>query len=463
MGKINITISTALLFMIFVITLTSCTSNGLSTFTSDSATPTSKKPVADKSMTTWDTLQPLSSAKLINMQKKTQDPIENGWIQLALITKQKNKSSKVIAGEVLTWRYQHPSHPATALLPDNNTLKQLQSDQRPKQIAVLLPHTGPYRHSGQLVREGILNAYYTHGDEAHQQRIKFYDTAKAQNMRELYQQALTDGADFVIGPLMKENVAELSQSGPLPTPVLALNYSPSEQKPEHFFEFGLLPEDEIQQLITRARLASYSRAIVIAPDNAWGKRLVSAFSTRWEKRGGKIQATWLYGDKTQFNQQIAALLEVNPVTDKRLMQEDNDKTTLAQQRRQDIDVIFLFAQSQDARLIVPLLRFYYANNIPVYATASVYAMKGSREIEADLNGVIICDTPWSLQQARSSSVSDIAPDRLYALGQDAYMLSESMTRLTTLPHFPVYGSTGALLLTSQQIHRRLPCMAIRNG
>ncbi|HVY53661.1 MAG TPA: penicillin-binding protein activator, partial [Gammaproteobacteria bacterium] len=54
-------------------------------------------------------------------------------------------------------------------------------------------------------------------------------------------------------------------------------------------------------------------------------------------------------------------------------------------------------------------------------------------------------------------------NRLYAIGRDAYLLSQSLTRLNTLPNFPIYGATGALSLEQQQVHQRLPWVTIRDG
>jgi uncharacterized protein len=465
---------TLLAVMLVALGLTSCSSASLSSLKPSTATPnphTSTKSTS-KTITTlwdgqaaqvWDKLQPLSTAKLADMQSKTQDPVKQAWIQLAMVTKQKNVRAPMFATELMAWRARHPSHPALSLLPDNHTLSQLQSTSPPRQIALLLPQSGPYGAWGQMVREGFLNAYYANQTTADKQRIKFYDTAETYNITALYQQALADGADVVIGPLDKENVQQLSRSASLPAPILALNYTDTSSRPSNFFEFGLLPEDEAGQLAYRAREAGHTKAIVIAPQNAWGKRLVTAFSDRWQANGGSIQASWYYADKTHFNEDIAHLLKVDPAADKRLMQEDNRKATLEQQRRQDIDVIVLFSQPQEARLIVPLLRFYYASNIPVYTTSSAYSGKPDPEKDVDLNGIIICDTPWSVNIARGKTEAGVLPNRLYAVGQDAYMLSQSLARLVTLPHFPLYGNTGALRLSAQQIHRRLPCVAIRNG
>lgn len=399
----------------------------------------------------WASLQQQSPTSLAELQAKTDDPNKKAWIQLALISKRKNVSTSSLANELMAWRQGNPSHPANQLIPSDSVLIQLKSSPPPHHIAILLPQSGVYASSGQSIREGFLHSYYANLSQVEKQTIKFYDTSSTSNMGALYQQALADGADFVIGPLMKENVSQLSASTKFTAPTLALNYTSSSffsSRPTNFYEFGLLPEDEITQIATHARQSGVSRAIVIAPENAQGMRLVSAFNARWKALGGTVQSGFYYPKQTDFNMDIPRLLNVNPNVDKKLMQKNNNKEILAQQRRQDFDVIFIFSPSQEARQIVPLLRFYYADNVPVYGISEIRSTQSDANL--DLKGVIVCDIP------------DKGSNRFYALGQDAYLLSQSMQSLENIPNFPLNGATGSLSMSAQQIHRQLLCAPI-NG
>lgn len=107
---------------------------------------------------------------------------------------------------------------------------------------------------------------------------------------------------------------------------------------------------------------------------------------------------------------------------------------------------------------MPLLKYYYAGDVPVYATTSVYSNKLNTPTDTDLNGVIVCDIPTDKSKPNASN-----SNRLYAVGEDAYLLSQSFHRLMQLPYFPIYGTTGGLsLASSHQIHRRTPCKPIYN-
>lgn len=411
----------------------------------------------------WDKLHHTSIAKLAELQRKTDDPIKSAWIQLAVISKQKNISTQQLTTELMTWREKYLDHPANSLFPENEILGKIQESISPKQIAILLPESGAYSSFGQIVKEGFLNAYYNDNGKQNDQKIKFYDTAMNKDINALYQQAVNEGADFVVGPLLKPQVAQLNNARNISIPVLALNYTDGNLA-NNLYEFGLLPEDEATQLADRATENNRSHALVIVPKNTWGERMVTAFTKRWENNGGSIQDTWQYvpKEREKYNDQIAKLLKINPETDELLNKDDENGGMLSQQRRQDFDVVILFAQPQDARIIVPLLRYYYVNNIPVYATSAVYSGTPNPIKDVDLNGIIVCDIPWKLQANQTTTPP--SHDRLFAVGQDAYKLTQSINRITRINNFPLYGTTGSLMMSAdQKIHRRLPCLTVHNG
>ncbi|OGT61843.1 MAG: hypothetical protein A3F14_03150 [Gammaproteobacteria bacterium RIFCSPHIGHO2_12_FULL_43_28] len=404
---------------------------------------------------TWENLQRIPSSQLTEMKKARLGETEQTWVELALISKDENRNTRDLARALLAWHEQNTTHPANQLLPDTNTLRRLANANPPRQIAVLLPQNGSYASSSQRIREGFLNAYYTNQLKAGKQNVKFYDTSQTQDLASLYEQAVAEGADFVVGPLVKEDVEQMSKKGPFRTPLLALNYTEPHlfnALPGNFYEFGLLPEDEAAQLAASARRSGLSDAIIIAPQNAWGRRLTSAFSSEWQTAGGNIRETWYFSPKTNFSQEIAKLLHVDLAKDKELMEAHSNRAALSQQRRQDFNVIFLFASAKDAEVIVPTLKFYYVNNVPIYATSTVNA-NNTNVSENDLKDVVVCDTP-----------SNRATDRLYSVGQDAYLLSQTLNQLETLQNFPIQGATGALVLSmKQQVHRRLPCRTVRHA
>lgn len=462
------------LFILFTFTLTGCSSKSASS----SAYPATPGPqtaaaVSDPALygkssnATWHTLQHTPLPTLQEAAATNQDPNAKGWLSLAVISKKYSTNSPQLIKELQTWRSAYPAHPGNSLFPNESTLNQLSSEPRPSHVAILLPLHGSMAASGQIVRSGFLSAYYDNlGQSQQKQAISFYDTNETSDLGSLYQKAVNEGADVVVGPLTKAEVEALHNFNHFNVRVLALNYSTSSffsSLPTNFYEFGLSPVEETQQMSDKARQAGRSHALVISSDDAWGHRVTDALNSSWKSNGGSITDTLYFTKQSNLTQDIAALLHINPKEDQALTREDNTKSVLAEQRRHDFDVIFLFAQPEMARQIVPLLRFYYAGNVPIYSISAVYSGHPNPVKDKDLNGVTFCETPWLIQMAHSSSGSPGQYDRLYAIGRDAYLLSQSIPRLNALPNFPIYGATGALDMDQQRIHQRLPWVTMHGG
>lgn len=321
----------------------------------------------------------------------------------------------------------------------------------PKHIALLLPLEGPMGVNGRSVRDGFLSAYYESSARAHiQQTISFYDTSKNPNIAALYQEAIQKGADRVVGPLIKKDVQALVHSGNITVPTLALNYTDIGWAglPHNFYEFGLSPLDEAQQLADKAKQDGRSRALVIASEGEWGRVVSKTLINQWQLDGGYVIDALYFTPQTDLTTAIPGFLHVNIANDRKT----TNKLALEQQRRQDFDVIFLLAEPQNARQIVPLLKYYYVENIPIYATSAIYSGVPNPQKDKDLNGVIFCDIPWLLTMAHANN------NRLYAVGRDAYRISNELS------HFPFSGATGELTLSSkQQVYRRLSWTVMRDG
>lgn len=409
--------------------------------------------------TLWNKLQYISLNDLNTTHLS--DPMQREWVDLAAISKRDSTDTSKLVSDLMAWRASNPKHPGNSLFPSNDALTKLVSDGQPKHIAVLLPLTGPLGKQGQVVRDGFLNSFYS----AHsKQAISFYNTNSNDNISVQYQKALSDGADFIIGPLTKPQVKSLMNQGSFQTATLALNYSDSGSSLKNFYQFGLAPQDEAVQLADKAHQNGYSHALIIASQNEWGQKVVKSLSSRFQSDGGKIQDVLYVTPKTDLTQQVANLLHVTPAkqgmnTIRNQQDKNNIQQTMQKQRRQDFDVIFLVTNSQTAKVVAPLLKFYYVNNVPLFATSSISAGKQLPN-DIDLDGIQFCDTPWTMAGTETGPKAN----RLYAVGKDSYLLSENLNRLAMMPSFPIYGSTGALTLTADnQIFRRLPWTQIRHG
>jgi outer membrane PBP1 activator LpoA protein len=332
----------------------------------------------------------------------------------------------------------------------------------PHHIVLLLPFSGHQANAGQAIREGFLAAYYQ--QKPANLSITMVDTNESSSIETAYQKAVQQGADFIVGPLDKKDVAIIDNMSHLAVPTLALNYtSPSASKQNAVYEFGLSPTDEAKQVAEKAWQSGYHSALMITPTGDWGQGIAHAFQERFEALGGRVVDSMSFSDTKQLAPKIRQLLQVKPDT---LASKKSNKLSNKQQRRQDANVIFLAAPPAIARQINPLLKFYYAGGLPVYSTSLVYSGKPSPTADHDLNGIIFPDMPLVLNPSTQAAPplpqkSAAENARLFALGVDAYRLA---TRFDALYSGQLNGVTGNLFVDSQRrVTRQLQWAQFRDG
>lgn len=351
--------------------------------------------------------------------------------------------------------------------------------QRKEKIALLLPTSGPLSGAAQAIKEGFFAAKNQEEQNTHLTlEVQIYNTDE-EAIVSLYQTAIEQGATIVVGPLEKEKVAELKELHDFPVPILALNYItepsvstikdtagqalPKPKDKGYFFQFGLSAEDEAEQIADQAILDGYQSAAVFFPDSEWGKRIAQSFIQRWRKQGGVVNASLLFSEPKKIAPDIKRLLAPKP---------RSDAAKLGLHRRQDIDFIFLLAMPDQARQIKPILNFYYAGDIPVYATSSLYTGLSDPDRDRDLNDLLFVDQPWMLESNDAMKVFAQTqwPNqfgqtaRLRGLGIDAYRLQDQLKSLSSSAQRTIQGVTGQLTSDkTHKIHRRLSLAQIQNG
>jgi hypothetical protein len=256
-----------------------------------------------------------------------------------------------------------------------------------------------------------------------------------------------------------------------------LNYTEEDriEFPPGLIQFGLAPEDEIEQAADLAWASGFRNAAIITPDSEDYLRLQSIFQTLWTEKGGELVSLTSYNGSADY----AAVI-------KRLMAIDSSEARAAQlldilprnnmeftpRRRQDIDFIFMIANPRQGRQIKPTLAFYFAGDIPVYSLPSVYDGLENPSADQDLNGIVFTDAPWILsnEDALKADVESILRPvpgplrRLRALGIDSYRLYTHLERLDDHAIDSLDGVTGSLSITdSGRIRRSLAVAHFENG
>jgi outer membrane PBP1 activator LpoA protein len=404
-----------------------------------------------------ESLTRLSEPELVNLEITGTNGL-SGWASLARLLKSYRIESKHFKTTFIDWQHRYPEHPANSLNFEN-----LQSTANNKlrsadTIAILLPQSGRYTHAALAIKAGLLAASNNQNTHSLKPNINFYDSSTA-DIQGLYQQAINSGAKLIIGPLQKKKIAQLAQLPELNIPVLALNRVAHLAK-DNLYQFGLSPEDEAEQIADKAFMDGHRNALLLVPDTALGHRIAHAFSNAWEFTGGRIVEAQTYNPKkTDYSFAIKQLLNYN------------DKTSRTR-IRQDADVIILAGRPREARLLNPQLRFYWATNIPIYATSQIYSGRPNPSRDMDLNNITFCDAPWLFSQTYQGQLSMQNQEnnwrqfpsqylRLFAMGIDSYGLLPYLDAMTN-NHYP--GATGKLILNQQNhIKRQLVCAKFTEG
>lgn len=399
------------------------------------------------------------------IEESKNDSMLLGWLELALISHQYRDNSKSLLAALDQWQMKFHNHPANHILPNPLDSVANKLVAQPKQIALLLPLSGPLAGPGTSVQDGFRAAVKAN-KVLHKPKIKVYDTAKG-NILEIYQQAIIEGAEFIVGPLTKNQVASISAIHH-PVPTLLLNDSEAAVE-DNSYLFGLSPTHEAIQVALKAHNKGYNKALVIAPSNEWGHEVTKAFSQEWQANGGQIADTFLYAANDDLNKKIRDFLQIthSQEREKQIKQQLGYHLQTVISRRQDFDMIFLLAYPSKARQIIPLLKYYYAGNMPVYATSSVYGGNANALKDKDLDGVIFCDMPWVFSHqmgSRNWPEQFNSYNRLYALGMDSYALATQLNQLLLFPADGNKDQNGIFYLQStQQVARVLEWGQFRQG
>lgn len=347
------------------------------------------------------------------------------------------------AGTAVPRLLPRPNQPVGTLSPAGTQ----QGYAMPTKVALLLPATGPVAIAGAAVRDGFFTALF-HAPVTQEQRpeVKVYDTGgTADGAVAAYQQAVTEGAALVVGPLGRATVAAVFAQPSLPVPVLALNHAQGNvPTPAGSYEFALLPEAEGAQLAAHMVTLGLHAAIVFRADNDTAARTFDAFKTQFASLGGQVaNDIVLPQGGVDFASQIQA--------------------ALAGSGSESGIVVLL--RPVEARLLLPQLRLA-RSTLPVFATSMVYAGTEDPTADGDLDGVQFCDQPWLFDaQAGLPDHTTMATllvtasgpaARLFAFGMDAYALMPYLGWLRSHPDHYVPGATGALTMDAFGHVQRTP-------
>jgi uncharacterized protein len=318
----------------------------------------------------------------------------------------------------------------------------------PVKLAVLLPLSGPLATASAPVRDGLLAGYY--GESRRRPEIDFYDTAgTAAGAVDAYGKATAAGADFVVGPLGRDEVSAVFGQANLPVPLLALNRA-NAAPPSGNAGFSLAPEEDgiiaAEYLLSRER----RNALVINGNDDNGRRAAAAFRQRFTERGG-------------------AVAEVISVADVPGSISEN----LASASQRGADAVFLALKGSTARAIAPQLAIAGLGGKSRVATSQLISGTGKPEQDSALDGIVYPTEVWTARGTgglpAASTLGVSLPTargpaaRLFAFGYDAWLLTAYLEKLATGDNAEVKGATGGLRLDGFGNVIRVPAWSTFNG
>lgn len=418
----------------------------------------------------WEALMALDTQQL-DLFNPGQPPAEDsGWFALAYAMKAYENNPEAMEVALEDWQRSYPNHPADLDSLRKTIKPSLRLPTEVDSIAVLLPESGPIAGAAKAVKQGIIAAHFSSGND---RQLKFYDVQN--NAAAAYQQAVEAGASIVIGPLDKPSVEQLARLDSLPVPVIALNRISGQPAHSNLFQFGLAPEDDARTAAKFAADQGYRRALVLGPRSDWGERVTEAFENAWQKEGGAVVRSNGYRESaSDFSEVIVPLFGLNSSEQRAKALQSTLGRTLEfePRRRQDVDFIFMVAKPLKARQLVPQFRFHRSGQLPVISTSHVYDGEADSRQDIDLNGTIISDIPWIINAPEDSIYQGLLNQaqgdkgtfmRLAAMGVDAYRLTERLAELSR-GNNRYDGVTGSLQINSEgHIQRLMPQGIFKDG
>ncbi len=401
-----------------------------------------------------------------------------GWLELGLIAYQAQRGARV-GPALVSWRTRFPQHVAQNLANQDAIMPPVAALAPPvaagAHVAVLLPLSGRAAAQAAQIRDGLLASWFA-SPTGTVPPLRFYDTAQLP-VAEALRLANDSGADQIIGPLLREEVqAAADYSGARP-PLLALNFLAVDRPPpETLVQFALSPEDEARSVARRALADGRRRAIALVPASDWGQRVLAAFTEELNSGGGTVLASGSYAvSDADHSAEISDLLRINDskARARRVEALIGGSVNAQPRRRGDIDFIFVPSNASQARQLRPQLRFFYAGDIPTYATSDAY--DGAGAINQDADGLMFPDMPWVLtasaavtraKAALRSAYGDTGAPRgkLFAFGYDAWTIAVGLRAAGGSSLTPVAGLTGNLSLdANRRVRRELEWAQIRGA
>ncbi len=391
----------------------------------------------------WETLRNANRGML---EKSVAGPGEMGlagWLALAVAYNQNMSAPEQLPQVIQNWKQQYPNHSAAILMPTE--LQNVVSFQQTQLngVALLLPLSGEGKILGDIIKRGFNDAK---GQDSIAVQVFDTDTAP---VNDLLVQAKQQGAQTVIGPLLKNRVDEMLISPEINNlNVLALNSTPNARPVAKVCYYGLSPESEAKSAAERFRKDGLNNAVVLAPNGDFGQRSADAFAQRWRQLTNKDADIRYYNEAFEG----VSLLQ-----------------SAALSQGSGIYVLGSAEQLVDVKQGIdnsPL-----ANQYPIYTSSRSNSPNNGPDFRLTMEGVKFSEIPLlsdpesdEYKKAEQIAESDFSMMRLYAMGSDTWSIANKFNEFRQIPGYKVHGLTGILSSgTHCNIEREMNWLQYRSG
>ncbi len=414
----------------------------------------------------WANLNHYSASKIIKLSTEPDEAQLDGWLQLAIYMKTLGSDLPQLKNTLEKWLAENPQHPAAIYTPKAITDILALEIVKPTNTALLLPLTGKFAKQAQFIRDGFVFAMMNDAERQTPATLTIIDT-NAETLESVDAILTSKQIDFVVGPLIKGNIEKLQQfqqSRGQMIPTLALNIPDQIDTPAGACYLALSPEQEVAQAAKHLFTHGYRYPLILAPQNAYGERVVEAFNEEWRRYSKNKVAVNLFGDKRQLQRNINSIFGLQDSQQNIAQMESLLGMGLESQprSRRDIDAVYIVANSSELTLIKPFIEVAInPDTRPPKLFSNSNSNTGGRQYE-DLSGVTYSDIPLLIQPAPSikEQLTQIWPEssnaerRLQALGMDAYRLMVELPQMKIVEGYTIDGQTGVLSIDEQCVVQR---------
>lgn len=322
------------------------------------------------------------------------------------------------------------------------TIKQEGTNPSGGDIAILLPTQSHYFGKiSDLIYTGIQQGYLqATQDEKQLKRLQLYPTTEqTDQILSQYEAARQAGATLIVGPSSKQALmAILQRGGEQSIPLLALNIPDKIEaamlNPNTYF-FPLEPEAEARQIAQLAFEEGKRKALIITTPSATSKRLQATFSQTWESLGGSIVQTHVMQPVASTYAQLKEVL----------------KQTVKAKPEPTVDMIFIAAEGERARVIRPLLT--PTPTVSLYMTS--YGLTKRGQSARVYNKTKLLAMPYMLSagmiETLPSTLTNVDQERLFMFGMDIGRLIHVLLNYGPLrPGFELEGLSSQIKLNENK-------------